>query len=366
MFGHLRFVLASLVLFSHTGLHFGPVNPGVLAVVSFYLLAGYVVTHLLEHVFAPGPTRLRRFYAERVLRIFPMYLFICAATLLFAAATGCGVLRLGWRPIVAHLLVVPLNYYMKWDCAMLQLPSGAWPLVPPAWSLGAELQAYFVLPLVVFCRPAKVTLALGSLALCLLAYAGALHPDLFGFRLFPGIFFIFVLGSCVYRTVHVPKHADRFDRWFPLVCHAASLVGLVVLTALGIERAFYREVFIGLLVGLPLVNTLARVTAKPARDKLLGELSYGLFLGHTLATWMLDRAFPGFRDASLPGALAIFALTLAISFIGVRAVERPLFRYRRRLTREPVAAPPLEAPRSPADGTDSHSHGQGGSTAPKA
>lgn len=51
MFGYLRFTLAFLVLLSHVGVTFYTLNPGVIAVVIFYILAGYVVSHLYKDIF---------------------------------------------------------------------------------------------------------------------------------------------------------------------------------------------------------------------------------------------------------------------------------------------------------------------------
>ena len=53
MFGYFRFFLATLVLLSHVGMNLNGFNPGVAAVVSFYMLAGYVVCKLLTKIFLP-------------------------------------------------------------------------------------------------------------------------------------------------------------------------------------------------------------------------------------------------------------------------------------------------------------------------
>ena len=48
MFGYIRFALAFLVMLSHIGVRVYGLNPGVMAVVIFYILAGYVVSHLFN------------------------------------------------------------------------------------------------------------------------------------------------------------------------------------------------------------------------------------------------------------------------------------------------------------------------------
>jgi peptidoglycan/LPS O-acetylase OafA/YrhL len=56
MFGYLRFFLATMVLFSHFEYDILGLHLGVIAVVLFYMLAGYVVTDLMTRVFEPSPS----------------------------------------------------------------------------------------------------------------------------------------------------------------------------------------------------------------------------------------------------------------------------------------------------------------------
>ena len=131
--GLLRYLLATLVLISHLG-HtvLGGINPGVSAVVVFYMLAGHVVAGLW-HKWHTQPGALGRFYSDRLWRILPQYLLAClAAALLWRA--GAQSPFLAQPPGVLHWLaqftVVPLAYYMY---------TGAegFVLVPPAWSIWA-------------------------------------------------------------------------------------------------------------------------------------------------------------------------------------------------------------------------------------
>ena len=50
--GYYRLILALLVAASHAGLTFGRFNPGEIAVVSFFLLSGYVMTALIDRHYA--------------------------------------------------------------------------------------------------------------------------------------------------------------------------------------------------------------------------------------------------------------------------------------------------------------------------
>src|SRR5438105_15163327 len=101
--GTLRLVLAVLVLLSHADVRVAGYNPGVVAVVVFYLISGYVMAGLIRsHYAAPG--RIVGFYADRALRIYPQYLFYAGAALVWQLATHARPLYLTHAPDGVDLL----------------------------------------------------------------------------------------------------------------------------------------------------------------------------------------------------------------------------------------------------------------------
>jgi len=87
------------------------------------------------------------------------------------------------------ITIFPLNFF---QFPALGLYNGQ--LLPQAWSLGLELSFYIVPPAIVF-LPRIITWAVAvSLGIFLLAYLGLIHPDIYGYRLLPGVLFIFAVG----------------------------------------------------------------------------------------------------------------------------------------------------------------------------
>lgn len=307
--GYLRFILAFFVLISHLEIRFRGLNPGVTAVVIFYLLAGHVVSHLWMDLIPPGKGRLMAFYKDRALRIMPLYLYVMVLTLLFLFVTDYGSPNYSLLKLMGNLLVVPLNYYMLIDTTILTDPS--WWLIPPAWSLGVELQAYLLLPLIFEHRWLKRLLTLGSMGVYMAANLNYLNPDYFGYRLIPGVFFIFVAGASIQRR----------ERLFPWAVWGMTALIALIFWRYGWLNTYATETFLGILLGVPLLSFLSRFRPKPPLNALLGSLSYGIFLSHFLVVWWFDYLELSFPDGTFyAGSVAL--VSILISFTGVYCLEK--------------------------------------------
>ena len=337
--GFLRYLLASLVLVSHLG-HtvLDGINPGVSAVVVFYMLAGHVVAGLWQK-WHDLPGAMGRFYADRLWRVMPQYALAClAAALLWKAGAQSPFLAqqqpgpLHW---LAQITIVPLAYYMY---------TGAdnFVLVPPAWSLGVELQFYVLAPLVVLApmRLFAVVMA-ASLGVFLAAQAQWLNPDHFGYRLLPGVLFLFLTGAAL-RRHNMPKTL------------AVLWMGMCVYLGFIWEQPpvpYRRDVALGFVLGLPVLALLQRrrcraavfvPNAAPAAppppwrsalqglDRVLANASYGVFLWHFPVLWAmaLGNWTPAPRTSS--ELLAVWLLSTACALAAHYAWERPLWHRQRQ------------------------------------
>lgn len=318
--GTLRLLLAWAVLLSHAGVRVNYLNPGVVAVIGFYLISGYVMAGLI-HRHYDEPARIHRFYLDRVLRLFPQYLAYAAATLAWFALTGTHTEFLKRAPdaldIANNLLVVPLNFYMYTG-------ADAFTLIPPAWSLGAELQFYLVAPLMLLWPRVGIAFAAVSLGFQVAALHGVLNTDWYGYRLLAGVLWVFAVGMLLFHLHHKRPAWARYLAW------SAPLLALAVflyLRRMGLHTApYHQEVLIGWGVGIPLLHWAGRF--KGGRlDHLAGDVSYGMFLNHFLLLWILFPA-PG----RTPLQLALLSVcSFALSWATQRWLEKPVLAWRRRL-----------------------------------
>ena len=274
MFGYLRFILALFVLLSHTGVRFFSLNPGVFAVVIFYILSGYVTTYLFFEVI-PAKNKVLNFYKDRLIRIFPLYLIILTITVLFITITGYGNPKFHIINTLSNITIIPLNYYMYIDTNILSNPK--WPLIPPAWSLGTELQAYILLPFLLLNRKLFFVFFILSFSIYTLANLSLLHPDYFGYRLIAGVLFFFLIGSLIRK-----KEKKILKTIYTVVFFEAFL--LFVTDTIN-RYSFTKETLLGLLVGIPTIWLLSNKKGI-LLNKLLGRLSYSIFLVHFFFIWL--------------------------------------------------------------------------------
>ncbi len=305
MRGYLRFLLSILVALSHTG-YSGSINIGMSAVVVFYMLVGYVVTNLLHKHFPPG--RLLVFYTERLLRIFPLYLVFLLPITLFLYLTNFSNPNFTIVNIFSNLTIVPLNYFMYLKVNVIR----DYCILPPAWSLGAELQAYAILPLIIRSLPAKWIV--GFLSLCVFSTSAfkIIDPNIWGYRLIPGIIYIFLVGSAIYKNVKFKDSSDYFDRTFPVICWGWLLILLISLHISHNLHEATAATILGFLIGLPIVQYASASSIRLPFDAVMGQISYGVFLIHMPIAWMFEF-FVGRSPVGMSDFIVIMIISIIVS-----------------------------------------------------
>ena len=113
---------------------------GDLGVFVFFVLSGFLITHLLQKEWlATGGISLRNFYLRRILRIFPAFYFFLLTLILLSAFGVLSIAR-------SHFLDAGFflwNYKQIWDPTLGQ---GNW-FLGHFWTLSLEEQFYLLWPL---------------------------------------------------------------------------------------------------------------------------------------------------------------------------------------------------------------------------
>ena len=278
----LRFLAALwVVLFAawpHLAVGFTPnvVAKGYLGVETFFILSGFILSHV--YLEAAGEKRFSYggFLWARLARVYPLHL----ATLFGMIALGLGATVAGipvsdslldWRSLFAHLTLT-----QAWGLA----PSAAFN--HPSWSISAEWFAYLSFPAFAFVawrmreRPVlAIVLAAGS---ALAIYA--VFQPLAGFSLTKATFLwgalrivpCFILGCALY-LVH--------RRW--TLPHAGwiagvSAAGMVIAASLNAWDPIIVLLAGGLILALGSVQNAGGGLMASAAGVYLGEISYSIYM----------------------------------------------------------------------------------------
>lgn len=317
MLGTFRLLLAILVALSHVNFRIEGLNPGVIAVVCFYLISGYVMTGLIRrHYFSWSA--IPAFYLDRAMRLLPQYYLLLALVLCWFFVSGNTNSFLQHSPSFLdwffNLSIVPLNYFMFNH-------SDQFTAIPPAWSLGAEIQFYILFPIILLCRARWLTLVI-ALAVFVSASVGLLHTDYFGYRLLPGVLTFFVLGSFLFD---LQETRVQLKKYAILMLFFIAVFAYALYASAHLDLPYNRETLLGLAVGITLLALLGN-KAQRQWDNRLGDLSYGVFLNHFLIQWVSGWVPTTFSEMTIYIALSLF-----LSFLTQALIERPVLIWRKKL-----------------------------------
>ncbi|WP_347556208.1 acyltransferase [Robbsia sp. KACC 23696] len=321
--GIYRLLLAIMVLLSHLGIVILGHNQGISAVVSFFMISGFSMTALIQRNYN-APTRIYAFYVDRVMRLFPQFIFYMLATtvlILLVKPESPFLSGITMGKAVLNYAMLPLNFYM--------LGFGDALLMPQAWSLGLEACFYISIPVLLIFQLELLAFII-SVGIFVLACFNVINPDFFGYRLLPGTLFMFLIGSFFYkrqnfiRTILLAvSYVLSIGFFLSLTYHAGSKISPAV-----------HDVLVGIIVGLPIVAWLTKMKLGKI-DFMLGNLSYGVFLNHFFLIWSF-RAF-GIEPHGFLRVSALIALSIALALITFWFIERPVIQYRRRIRYQPNA-----------------------------
>jgi peptidoglycan/LPS O-acetylase OafA/YrhL len=331
----LRFAAALWVLVyhfrDHLGLQFdryGLVAEGYLGVDLFFILSGFILTHVYLKQYQQGRFRYGSFLWARLARIYPVHLATLAATIglwWIAIRTGAAFDPVAFDPKVLpwHLLLMH-----AWGTT----PTVQWNF--PSWSISAEWFAYVGFPLVAMFALAwrrfpaagvAAALALFAILLLFLQSHGLklteMTAQIGAVRIIPA----FVLGAMIYRlgnSVSLPPAVA----WTGL---SFVLAYIALTTTLG-----WSDLFIWPALGL-LIFLLGE-TAKGSPNNLLGaaplvylgEVSYALYMTHLpvdIAYFHgLQRLAPRLAGPRVWVAWGgVFVVAVLVAVVTHHLIERP-------------------------------------------
>ncbi|HVU56179.1 MAG TPA: acyltransferase [Puia sp.] len=289
---------------------------GVFGVSLFFLCSGFVIPVSLEKTHS-----LRKFWINRVFRLYPLYLVSMGATLVLIMADG--------RPLPSFTdLLANLTMLQKF----LDRPS----ILHLYWTLSLEMAFYIMVSLIFLAGWLKKTVALAVASLVISLLIGVVGTQVF--HLFSngwGTAFYFstmFIGFLYYRRLQGKVGAATFT-----AVVLAAMGTLCLITYFNLYGKDKPEAM-GTLSFLPVTTAIAgayllfslsfaaRRIQYPGFMLTLGVISYSLYLVQATVFSII----PAFRQPWLTVIVWLAAIIL-VSFLTYRLVEKPFMSIGKRL-----------------------------------
>jgi peptidoglycan/LPS O-acetylase OafA/YrhL len=333
------------------------VRGGFLGVDLFLVLSGFLITCLLvEERERHGSISLRRFYARRILRLFPaLWLLLGVCTVIALATDVPQAAGLTARTMIHGVLLVL-------GCA------GNWAWVFPidlsllghTWTLGLEEQFYLLWPplLAVLLhrrvpRRWVILIVGGSIVSAALLRAALWRgPNTLSYYFTTTNLTTradSLLAGCLVGLLacwnYLPRRGTGL-RILQACCVAAALLwgALVFCLPQGDARVYHGGFTLAAFAAAALLAAavsdprwlVSRALAAPPLVAV-GRLAYGLYLWHYPVFWVFNHYLSRLEPSSRPSPLLGFALrcsvTLAAALQSFYCVERPFLRWKFQLAR---------------------------------
>jgi peptidoglycan/LPS O-acetylase OafA/YrhL len=342
----LRAIAVTAVVLYHLGISWIP--GGFLGVDLFFVISGYVITRLiLDSINQSSALDLRAFYAARLRRIYPGFLFMVICTIIFIGV---------WAPEAIKRFLSDLPYALTGSINWLLVARhqdyfetvGRPPLLQHTWSLAVELQFYLIWPIILLTvlkyfgkkNIARIALIIAMVSGTTLFFV-SLQLDQANAQQISHIYFgtdthslgLF-LGSAL-AVSWIPQNLSAdIEKRAQDVIDGIGVVGLLglVSTFLFIEESnasLYRIAFplagiFGCLVIISLVHPASRFAPiiSTAPFRWVGQRSYGIYIWHWVI-FQVTRPSVDLSGQTWALYLARVLLVLALADISLRWVEIP-------------------------------------------
>jgi len=334
----LRFIAAFWIFAYHFDLRLNPSMPlfiknivvnGPVAMPFFFMLSGFVLTYRYSNEY----NGFANYYAARVSRIYPAYLFCVLLTLPFIGYQG---------DLSNILMIISITFLFILSILLLQAwyPNfyGIWNF-GGTWAISVEMFLYTTFPLLRKLEDLSNKKLL-LLILVAISLSATLVPSIKLPLSHDGLPFSVYYATPIYRLPEFVVGAA-----LAILFIRGSMVGLwwivlalSLLPLLGIMGKYnYRYMSFNLIV-LPLIAALIIGFASVDRTKIellkrivinpifdyLGEISYSFFLLHIPIVLVIDKYKAWFEmRPTMPLFISLLTLIIALSIFSYHLVEKP-------------------------------------------
>jgi peptidoglycan/LPS O-acetylase OafA/YrhL len=358
----LRFFAAMMVVFSHVELmkdyhgypnlysaNLAVYESGRMGVTLFFVLSGFLISYLLlAEKRVAGSISVKKFYARRILRIWPLYYLLVLLTFVVLPLVS-------FFAIPKYSASMPDQFWYTLPLYVFLLPQVALSIFPPVpfaeplWSIGVEEQFYLLWPFLMkhirrFLR-LSIFIIIAAVALkqiaFLMAEASRSQASLKYWNYLLSYLYFTRIECMAVGGIGAWLVFARRDKLLKLIYHPVFQIGLYAVTVLLLVTERFKPVYNYLLYAACFCLVIVNVATNPRslikiENKVfifLGNISFGIYMFHEIAIKVIMEILvrnrgTSFHDASsnvLLYALSI-VLTLLVSAVAYYGFERRFLR----------------------------------------
>ncbi|MDP9174157.1 MAG: acyltransferase [Planctomycetota bacterium] len=323
---------------------FSPIaRRGLMAVPAFFMLSGFVLAfNYANRLRQLEFSQTVRFLLTRLARIYPVHLATLLAVALMVAIShraGMGLTESGYS---AHAFVLNLFLVHTW------IPDFSLNWNYPSWSVSSEWFAYLLFPFIVAWGTSRLTTPKNALVCGLIALAASAGVMMFWKPLpFYEIVLViptFIAGMSISYALTGRGGHSWCSPW-AADCVAISIPAVCLIRSLTVNTPALLCLFFALIAALACLKDGCHRFWKARFTVFLGDVSYSLYMTHTLAQKIGDKLLPSSRLAMSSSLLRLGALALDAAFVAALClgcyylVEKPCRDGFRGLLRRSIAVP---------------------------
>lgn len=320
--GYFRFILALAVSANHLWVIGGI---GRYAVFSFYILSGYLMTTIVMNRYGTDFSGLKKYAANRFLRIYPIYLIAFAISLAVIFIFGSS----GISMMDKNLSIPdgPLSWFRNITLIGLDF-NVIERTIPPSWTLFVEIFYYAMIPLAVRAG-GKFVLWWVAVSVLYHIYLMVIpHGAMYGWNSRYGTVMAGSLGFSIGCLLRYYPASWMYKRWvfissiiFITACYGATsywfLVGPTKLQLNIMSTViFYASMFASAILIVNLFNI------KQGRvGNILGDFSYSFYLMHLPVGYLIFKTMdfaPRSFSIFIAGVLGTILVCLLIRILDIR------------------------------------------------
>jgi len=314
----------------------------------FFVLSGFLITYLLlKEIEQTKTVALGKFYVRRILRIWPLYYLI-----IFIAIFGVAnlesfshmqvVMKEHWSAVlVVHLLILP---------NLLRATPVQVPGANQTWSIGVEEQFYLIWPILIkWFKKRLMPFLVGFILLkvgisFLLEFSAETLDGSIGVGLDKAstIWNLLMIEQMAVGAIGALILYQQRDEWLKVIySRTTQMISFALILAMLLVpyhhfafKTLEAMVFTVFIMNVSL-NPRSLLTIKGKAYDLLGNLSYGIYMWHTIVIAIFIEVLGiWFEDFSLSVSILLailsYAFTLLLAYLSYQYFETPLLKLKKR------------------------------------